>query len=95
MKWLATLPTTNFRIFVSIMLAIVFVLVVLAGIVAGKITGTNDGPLYTVGGFLLIMMGLDVTQFSVKRLTHQPTEPPNEPDAEDKPALDTSAKVTP
>ena len=82
MKWLAELPSTNFRIFMSVWLAAVYVLTVLGGILRGAVTDANNATLYLVGGFLLIMMGLDVAQFKFKRDSYLPS-PPAEPDVED------------
>lgn len=70
MDWIGRLPTTNFRIFVGVMLAVVFVAVLLVGAVMGRVL--DDGTRMTVAVFIGVMMGLDVTQFSVKRATTKP-----------------------
>lgn len=91
-KWIAELPSTNFRIFVSVLLAILYVAVTLGGVVLGRIAGANDSTLYMLGGFLLVMMGLDVAQFKVKRDTYTGS-PPSPPDREDKPGLQKTGDV--
>jgi hypothetical protein len=82
---IADLPSTNFRIFVGVLMSVLFVLVALAGIMLGRITSANDGALYIVGGFILLQMGLDVAQFKFKRDTYQAPNPPAPapPDRED------------
>lgn len=87
-QMIADLPSTNFRIFVGVVMSVLFVLVALIGIIIGKITGSNDGALYIVAGFILLQMGLDVAQFKFKRDTYQaPTVPTTSapPDREDAP----------
>jgi small neutral amino acid transporter SnatA (MarC family) len=84
-QMIADLPSTNFRIFVGVLMGVLFVIVTLIGVILGKISETNDGALYIVGGFILIQMGLDVAQFKFKRDTYQPA-PPARPDVEDTPA---------
>lgn len=79
-EWLAKLPSTNFRIFISVILGVFYV-------VSSLLLSAYDKPvdqvtLYVVGGFIALMMGLDVTQFSVKRATYKET-PPTKPDIED------------
>ncbi|HEX5437145.1 MAG TPA: hypothetical protein VFW98_08295 [Gemmatimonadaceae bacterium] len=72
---LATVPTTNLRIVVSVSLAVLYVLGVLTLLACGVTL-----PVEIVGGlgaFLLAMMGLDVAQFTVKRRTFQAPPPPS------------------
>src|SRR4051812_7017863 len=72
MDEIATLPTTNFRIFVSICLAVVYFIVYMVGLLLGKITDANTYASLGIGVFLLTMMGLDVMQFWAKRATFDP-----------------------
>lgn len=65
--WVDDVNTTNLRILVSIVLAILYVLVVLGGTMLGKFTETS--AINTVAMFLLAMMGLDVAQFIGKRFS--------------------------
>jgi hypothetical protein len=72
-RWIADLATTNFRIVVSLMLAVLLVVVLLAGVMA-KIELQSEivwGLLTFVGA----MLGIDVTQFSIKRKTEIVTPP--------------------
>ena len=73
LQWLCQLPTTNARIATSILLAALYVLVSLAGAVLEH--PVDATTLYAIGGFLLIMMGLDVAQYSAKRITFRETAP--------------------
>lgn len=67
--FLARVPSTNLRIFVSVALAVVYVIgTMMAGLLERPLEATN---VITLGGFILTMMGLDVAQFAVKRRTHQ------------------------
>ncbi|GIW90780.1 MAG: hypothetical protein KatS3mg109_1350 [Pirellulaceae bacterium] len=60
MRWLSELPTTNTRIAVSLVLALA---------TGGRVVATGWEPPIAWLGFLLAMMGLDVAQFTAKRLT--------------------------
>lgn len=86
--FVATFPSTNWRIFTSIWLSVVYVLGALV------MSGVNRPPpehvLYIVGGFLLIMAGLDVAQFKIKRDSYVQA-PPARPDVEDAPAVRAAA----
>lgn len=66
--WVSDLSSTNFRIFVSILLA-VFVVVVLTvvGLVLNR--PVQEGVMYAILGFIGVMLGLDVSQFVMKRKT--------------------------
>jgi hypothetical protein len=71
--WIADLATTNFRIFVSLMLAVLLVVTLLVALVV-KIELQSEivwGLLTFVGA----MLGIDVTQFSIKRKTEIVTPP--------------------
>lgn len=70
---LATLPATNFTVFVGQGLAVLFVAFDLIGIAAGWITPENDSTLYLPAGFIAAMLGLAVTQFGIKRATFDPS----------------------
>jgi hypothetical protein len=76
--WLIDLPTTNFRIFVSIILAVVFVistqlLTIVAAMNPEDVRPLPDIVLDTVGLFIFGMMGLDTAAYLGKRLTHKPS----------------------
>lgn len=72
--WVSDLSSTNFRIFVSIVLA-VFVVTVLTvvGLVLNR--PVQEGVMYAVLGFIGVMLGLDVSQFIMKRKTEIVTPP--------------------
>lgn len=73
-SWVSDLSSTNFRIFVSILLA-VFVVVVLTvvGLVFNR--PVQEGVMWAVLGFIGLMLGLDVSQFVMKRKTEIVTPP--------------------
>lgn len=71
--WLACLPTTNFRILVSVILSAFFVIVVTIGIILQRVMDAVIVGL--VMSFLVASMGLDVTQFNAKRKTEKITPP--------------------
>lgn len=78
--WLVDLPTTNFRIFISIILAIVFVvstllLTIMHAMKPEDVRPLPDVVLDTIGMFIFGMMGLDVVSYLGKRLTHRPSSP--------------------
>lgn len=78
---LGRLPTTNLRIVTSVGLSVVFVLgTMAAGLLGRELDSSN---VYTIAGFLLIMMGLDVAQFHSKRRTHDRYGPQTDPEARD------------
>jgi hypothetical protein len=66
-EWIAKAPTTNLRILNGIALANLFVVIMLVAIVLGRPMDFDN--LMTLGGFILIQMGLDVAQFGWKRST--------------------------
>lgn len=71
-KFLARIPSTNLRIFVSVVLAVIYVVgTMFAGIIDREL---DSGNVITLGAFLLTMMGLDVAQFAVKRSTFIPSQ---------------------
>ena len=75
--WLTDLPTTNFRIFISIILAIVFVISTLLLTIVHVMKPEDVRPLPdvvldTIALFIFGMMGLDVASYLGKRLTHRP-----------------------
>jgi disulfide bond formation protein DsbB len=72
-QWVADLATTNFRIFVSIMLAVVTVIVMLVCLIAQ--IPLQSEIVWAVLAFLGAMLGIDVTQFSIKRKTELVTPP--------------------
>lgn len=86
MNWdtIKGLPSTNFRIFVGVLLSVIYVLWVLTGVTFGRINDTNATIIYSLGVFILLQEGLDVAQFKFKRDTYVPA-PPAKPDIEDTP----------
>lgn len=74
-QWLTDLPTTNFRIFVSIVLAVFFVVVaMLLNIIAAMNPDVqlSDVVIDTLALFLFGMMGIDAASYIAKRVTHRP-----------------------
>lgn len=72
-RWIADLSTTNFRIVISLGLAILLVLVLLASLVL-KIELQSE-IVWALVAFVAGMLGIDVTQFSIKRNTQLVTPP--------------------
>lgn len=74
-EFLAKLPSTNFRIFVGVMLAVVLVLyVILAQIAVGiweKEVLLPEPYTKTLLGFVVLITGIDAAQFIAKRVTHK------------------------
>ena len=83
--FLAKMPSTNLRIFVSVCLATIYVMGAMGMNLVDR--PVPEATLIVLGSFLLAMMGLDVAQFSVKRATHMPS-PPAQPDVEDAKAIE-------
>lgn len=82
--WLTDLPTTNFRIFVSIVLAILFVIstqlvTIIHTMNPDDVRALPDVVLDTIGLFIFGMMGLDTAAYLGKRLTHKPTREDDTP----------------
>lgn len=71
--WLSQYPSTNARLATSVCLDIVYVLTVL-GCMAFKID-VDSNIVWALGTFLLVLSGLDATQFSIKRKTEIVTPP--------------------
>lgn len=67
MNWINEVNTTNLRIIVSLVLAVIYVLVILAGAVLGKQMPME--ALNTAGLFIFGMMGVDAAQFIGKRFS--------------------------
>lgn len=81
--WLASLPSTNYRIFNTMNFALITTLrYVGSGASFGKMKLDNWEPSEAWLVFLAAMAGLDIAQFFAKRATHQPT-PPQGADVED------------
>jgi len=59
------MPSTNARIFVSVILAALYVIVLLTAIVIGRTLQTE--VVTALGFFLTIWLGIDVAQFKIKR----------------------------
>jgi disulfide bond formation protein DsbB len=72
-RWIADLATTNFRIVISLALAVLLVVVLLAGIML-KIELQSE-IVWALLAFVGAMLGIDVTQFSIKRKTEIVTPP--------------------
>lgn len=72
-KWIADLATTNFRIVISLMLAVLLVVVLLTGIMF-RIELQSE-IVWALLAFVGAMLGIDVTQFSIKRKTEILTPP--------------------
>lgn len=79
-KWLKDLPSTNFRIAVTMLLAFLTALALALAGAAGR--EVDEGVLGLWLGFLAVMAGVDYLQFAKKRETHMET-PPARPDVED------------
>lgn len=72
-KWIADLATTNFRIVISICLAVLLVVVLLTALIL-KIELQSE-IVWALVAFVGGMLGIDVTQFSIKRKTEIITPP--------------------
>lgn len=81
-KFLAELPSTNFRIAITMALVTVTVLTVCGGLILEKEMPID--VLIALFTFETGLAGVDYFQFSKKRETHQPA-PPARPDIEDAP----------
>jgi disulfide bond formation protein DsbB len=72
-RWISDLSTTNFRIVISLGLAVLLVVVVLGGVVL-RIEMQSE-IIWALFAFVAGMLGIDVTQFSIKRKTEIVTPP--------------------
>jgi hypothetical protein len=72
-RWIADLATTNFRIVISLGLAVLLVVVILTGVVLRVEMQTEI--IWALFAFVAGMLGIDVTQFSIKRKTEILTPP--------------------
>lgn len=72
-RWIADLATTNFRIVISLGLAVLLVVVILTGVVLRIEMQTEI--IWALFAFVAGMLGIDVTQFSIKRKTEILTPP--------------------
>jgi hypothetical protein len=70
MNFIAELATTNLRIAVGLLEAFGYVVFCLTAAWLGRAPSVDI--LVTVGGFILVQQGLDVTQFIAKRATYAP-----------------------
>ena len=82
-EFLAKLASTNYRIFVTMLLTSLVIVTVCGGLILEK--HIDNGTLTATYVFLAAMAGVDYLQFSKKRDTYQPS-PPSPPDIEDGPA---------
>jgi hypothetical protein len=71
--FLADYPSTNARLATSVCLDIAFVLTVLGGMILRIDMDSN--VIWSLGTFLLVLSGLDATQFNIKRKTEIVTPP--------------------
>lgn len=67
MNWINNVNTTNLRIVISLVLAVIYVAVILVGAVLGKQLPIE--ALNTAGLFIFGMMGVDAAQFIGKRFS--------------------------
>ena len=72
-SWLNDYPSTNARLATSVFLDIAFVLTVLGGMILRIQMDSN--VIWSLGTFLLVLSGLDATQFNIKRKTEIVTPP--------------------
>lgn len=73
MNWLTTYPSTNARLFASVCLDVVYVLTALFCMV--QRIDVDSNIIWALGTFLLVLSGLDATQFNIKRKTEIVTPP--------------------
>lgn len=66
-KWLLDYPSTNARLFASVCLDVLYTIISLVCMVLRIPVDSNI--LFGIGSFLLILSGLDATQFQIKRKT--------------------------
>jgi len=71
MKWIAELPSTNLRILMTL------VLVFATGVKVVWPTVVAWEPTWEWLTFLCVMAGLDITQYTAKRVTSFPPPPPS------------------
>lgn len=72
-KWLTDYPSTNARLFTSVVLDVVFVLS--ADFCMVRKIAIDSNVIWSIGAFLLVLSGLDATQFTLKRKTELVTPP--------------------
>jgi hypothetical protein len=60
LAWIAILPTTNLRILLTL---------IMAAATAGRVVWTGETPTWEWLAFLCVWAGLDITQFTAKRVT--------------------------
>lgn len=78
-NWVAALPSTNYRIFVTVILEVVYVLAVLIMLACGVDLSKQITVIAAVGTFITAWLGLDVRQFHIKRKTHSQPQKAAEP----------------
>src|SRR5687768_2984316 len=93
-EFLAKLPSTNARIFVTLLIYAATSVVFLYLMAIGQLGGIDESMFVTWLTFLSFWAGLDVAQFHLKRKTHMEA-PPTQPDVEDAPAQELAAKKGP
>jgi len=74
---LSDLPTTNLRIVVSLTLAVCYVIGIFVLYARNIVISTEMA--FTLGTFILAMLGIDLAQFTIKRKTYKPGETDQEP----------------
>lgn len=68
--WIATLATTNFRLVCSLFWAGIFIAILEVMLVLDR--HVNMELTYAIAIFLAVLLGLDLTQFGIKRATFKP-----------------------
>lgn len=71
--WIRDLPSTNYRIFLGIWLSVLVVLVFTLCVAIQREIQVE--AVYAIFAFLGVVLGLDVTQFNIKRKTEIVTPP--------------------
>lgn len=74
-NFIANLVTTNFRIFVSVILAAIWAITGIIGALHGTFDAVNAAEFDHIGIAISVWLGIDVTQFLSKRLTYQAPAP--------------------
>lgn len=69
--WVEKMPSTNFRIFVTVLLEVIYVLVIL--LLLGLNVQLQADIVFWLGVFITAWLGIDVAQFRIKRKTHTAT----------------------
>jgi len=65
-NWISTLPTTNLRILLTLVMALA---------TSVRVVGSGWAPSWEWLAFLCVWAGLDVAQYTAKRITNYPPTP--------------------